>query len=193
MPPIVIMGAMLAVTAAGTAMSAIAANRAGKVAGDTAIVNSQLRAKELIAQAQMAEREAQQALFAADAERDATKWEVDRQQEQARAFQAQQRVDVAGSGLEATGSPLLVMAETARQLELDKLAIEHSGETRALQAIDDAKVLRYQAQALRDGVPLELSLGRYVARAHRQQGKLGATSSIIGGAAEMGRQYMRFR
>jgi hypothetical protein len=92
----------------------------------------------LVEQAQLAEREAllverqaQSADYAAAAGRESTKFEVARQQEQAGAFKSQQRADIAVSGLEASGSPLIVMSEMAKQLELDKLAIEHAGETRA--------------------------------------------------------------
>jgi hypothetical protein len=66
---------------------------------------------------------------------------------------------------------------------LDKLAIEHSGEMRARQAEDEARMLRYQGEQLRKGVPLTLDLGRYQARAARQAGALGATRSIISGGA----------
>lgn len=196
MPPLVIAGVMAATMVAGTAMSVMAAKRSGQVGSDTAILNSRLQARESIAQAQMAEnqaliaeRDAQMSDYAAVAEREATAFDVARMKEQGTAFQAQQRVDIAGSGLEARGSPLLVMAETAKQLELDRLATTHAGDVAAREHEDQARMSRYggklatyQAEQLRKGIPLTLDIGRYQARAIRQGANLQATSSIISGA-----------
>jgi hypothetical protein len=202
--------AAVGTVAAGTAVSALAASRQGAVAGDTAMVNARLRAKEQISQAQMSEYEAQvreqQALVgerqatlsdrAAATEREYTADDVMRQRVQARAFQAEQRAAVGGSGLEATGSPLNVMAETAHQLELDRLVTTHEGEMRAqaheeearlgredaTMARHGAELARYTARQQRQGIPLGLNIGRYQARASRQAGQLGAVSALIGGA-----------
>jgi hypothetical protein len=181
--------AMMGLMVAGTAISTMSSLNAGKVQGDTAVANSKLQARELISQAQLAEREAQSLDYAATEAREATGFDVARQQEQGRAFQAQQRADVAGSGLEATGSPLLAMSETAKQIELDRLAIEHAGESQARQAEDAARLNRYQAGELRKGIPLTLELGRYQSKAARQAGRLGAASSIIGGSAKAATIY----
>lgn len=182
--------AMLGLTVAGTAINAISSIRQGQVSGDTAIANSRLQARQMIQQAQMAERAAADADFDVQAERDATAFDVARQEEQATAFKASQRVSIAGSGLEATGSPLLVMGETAKQLELDELAIKHAGEMRVRDIEDEARMLRFQAKQLREGVPLTLDLGRYQARAARQAGSLGATKSIISGGAQAATGYL---
>jgi hypothetical protein len=172
---------ILAAAAAGT--GALGALQGARVGGDTALSNAKLRARELTQQAMLSDRQAQVADYAAQAERDATKFDAARHEEASTAFKSQQRADVAGSGLEATGSPLLVMSETARQLELDEQAIRHAGETRARGMEDDARLLRYQAEQLRAGIPLTLDLGRYEKRGATQQGQLGAIKSILGGAS----------
>jgi hypothetical protein len=197
--------------AAGTAVSAMGALRQGQVAGDTAMVNAKLRAREQIGQAQMSEYEAQvreqaalmgerQATLSdrtAGLEREYTAEDVMRQRVQARAFQAEQRAAVGGSGLEATGSPLMVMAESAHQLELDRMVTTHEGEMRAraheeearlgredaTQARHGAELARYTARQQRQGIPLGLEIGRYQARASRQAGQLGAVSALIGGGS----------
>ena len=188
-PMTAIMGTMMAATVATTAMGAMAQKNAGAVAGDTAIANSKLQALEMISSAQMAEREAQSLDFAAQAEREATKFDVARQQEQGTAFKAQQRAEIAGSGLEASGSPLLVLSETAKQIELDKLAIEHAGESRAHEAEDAARLSRWQASELRKGIPLRMELGRFQSRVSRQSGNLAATSTLISGGAKAASIY----
>jgi hypothetical protein len=178
----------------------------GQVQAQTAMMNAKLRARELISQAQVAEnqalqqeREGELGLQAATAEREATAFEVGRAREVGTAFQAQQRVDVAGAGLEATGSPLLVMAETARQLELDRQAMTHAGEVRAREAEEEARMSRYGAQLsryqageLRKGVPLTLDIGRYQARAARFGGRLGATTEVVRGVASTAKSLAGF-
>ena len=184
-------------TVVSTGLSVYGSLNQGAVQGDTARLNSQLRAKELRDQAVMSEnealifeREAMSSEYGADAEREATAWEVAQAARQGETFQAQQRAEIAGSGLEASGSPLIVMSETAKQLELDRLAMTHAGEVRARGMEDEARMSRYgaqlsryQAEQLRRGIPLQLELGRYQARAARQQAQLQATSSIISGGA----------
>src|SRR5262245_47106597 len=180
--------ALGAIAVAGTITSVMAARRQGQVGADTAILNSQLRGRELTGQALLAENQALQmeregtlSEQAATAEREATAFDVARSREQGAAFQAQQRADVAGSGLEAIGSPLLVMAETAKQLELDRLSLTHAGEVRARESEEEARMARYggalsryQAGELRKGIPLQLDIGRYQAQATRQAGRLAA-------------------
>ena len=189
MPPMVIGGVLMAATVASTAMSVMASKQAAGVQGETAVANSKLQQLELISQAQMAEREAQSLDYEAADIRATTAFDVTRQQEQGAAFTSQQRADVAASGLEASGSPLLVMSETAKQIELDKLAIEHGGEAEARRAEDAARMARYQAGELRKGIPLRLELGRYQAKAARASGNIQAASSIIGAGAKVASIY----
>lgn len=205
-PTTMILGTVAAVSAAttlaSTAMNAKALAAQGRISGQTAILNSQLQAREQISQAQvaeyqaqLAEREAQASDYAAMAEREAGKFDVARQREQGTAFLAQQRAEVGGAGLEATGSPLLTMAETAKQLELDRLAMTHASETRARALEEEARMQRhggelqtYQARQLREGIPLGLEIGRYQARAARYGARLGVASTLISGGGRLAGQ-----
>jgi hypothetical protein len=180
---------MMAAVATTGVLSAASAKQAGAVQGDTAMANAKLQQRELISQAQMSEREAQSLDYDAQDIRATTAFDVTRQQEQGTAFKSQQVADVAASGLEASGSPLLVMSETAKQIELDKLAIEHGGEAEARRAEDAARLARYQAGELRKGIPLRLELGRYQAKAARASGNIQAASSIIGAGAKVASIY----
>ena len=186
-------------TVASTMMSAKSIAAQGRMSAQTATLNSQLLAREQISQAQvaeyqaqLAEREAQASEYAAVAEREAGKFDVARQREQGTALLAQQRAEVGGAGLEATGSPLLVMAENAKQLELDRLAMTHASETRARALEEEARMSRhggelatYQARQLREGIPLGLEIGRYQARAARYGARLGVASTLISGGGRL--------
>lgn len=175
--------------ATGAISNAFGYRRQAQISGDTAELNAAIRAREMAGEAQMLDREAQVADIAAVSERQATKAEVERFGQQAKAFQHEQRAAVGASGLEATGSPLLVLSETAKQLELDRLAIAHAGELRAREAEDAGRMSRYSAARVREGIPFTREVGRYTARAARDAGRMGMIKSLLSGGTSLISNY----
>jgi hypothetical protein len=88
-----------------------------------------------------------------------------------RALAGQQRAGVGASGVEEAGSPLLVMADTLQQAELDAQRIRYGGEVSATGYESQARLQRYQG-------------GQYATA-----GMLGAGQSLLSGAATLGRMY----
>lgn len=109
--------------------------------------------------AKVADREAK-------AEREASRFEAKQQKRQARMLLSKQRAMVGASGVEAEGSPLLVMEDTAAQLAIEGAQIRTQGAR---------KVGRYRTQAILDRMQ-----GRSAAKA----GRLRAGASLLSGASE---------
>lgn len=179
----------LGLTAVGTTISAVSAAKQGRVSADTANLNAQLQNREAQARALMAEREATIAEQEAGASITEAKYAESRQREQGERFKAGQRTAVAGAGLEATGSPLLVMQDTASQLELDALSIRRAGEQQAAEFRDEARLKRYSAGEMRRTGQLALDVGKYQGRVARQAGQIGVIRSLLGGGEAMARQF----
>lgn len=83
---------------------------------------------ELENQAAIAEYNARLAEMQAGEERRKASVEADKQRKEARMFQAKQRALYGVSGVQMRGTPLTVLAETAGELELDRLRILREGE-----------------------------------------------------------------
>ena len=188
MPPVVMVGMMaasMAMAGASAAAQASAASKAGKAGAQSARYNAQLATQELQNKAMLVDAEAEASDEQARQEREATAYEVARAAEQGERYQATQRVAVGASGTESTGSPLLVMVETARELALDRLAQTHAGELKAQDYERQARLQRYQAQQLRAGVPLQLDIGRFQAQTARAAGRAQAATSLLQGAGQV--------
>jgi hypothetical protein len=69
------------------------------------------------------------------------------------------------------GSPLLVMADTARQMERDQYLIKYGGHVRA------------------SGYEAEAGLQGLYAKQARQEGQVGAGVSLLSGASRVGGKY----
>ena len=188
MPPMVMAGVMvasMAMAAASAAQQARAASMAGKAASANAKYNARMAAQELQQKAMLVEVEAEAADEQARQEREATAFDVAQAAEQGERYQATQRVAVGASGVESTGSPLLVMVETARNLALDRLVMTHAGEQKAQEYERQARLQRYQAQTLRAGVPLQLDIGRVQGQTARSVGRAQSTASLLQGAGQV--------
>lgn len=103
------------------------------------------------AQKKMAERNAQ-------AIEQNTKFNAARQQDRAQRMAAQGRVNIAKSGVQTSGSPLDVLADSAMQSELDHLSIIRSGDSQA-------------------------ALSRYEGASAAQRGYFGAATTALYGAS----------
>ena len=123
----------LIVGGALTAKSQIDQGRAARQAGKTqeAIANRN---------ALLAERQA-------EAEQQAAAREALKQEREGRAFKSRQRAVIAKSGVQARGTPLAVLVETAENLEADRLNILREGAISAAQRRGQADVLRFQGRA----------------------------------------------
>jgi hypothetical protein len=184
--PVIALGASVV----GTGLSAMSALRQGQVSADTARVNAQIQRRQAEVQARLSEREAQQAEYDALQIEQDTKVAEAQQRQAGTYLQASQRAAAGASGIEATGSPLLVLQETASQLELDALTIRRAGEREAAGARDEARMRRWQAEELRRSGQLSLDIGRYQSRAARQAGRLGAFSSLLSGGTSMAKYWL---
>lgn len=118
--------------------------------------------------AKVAERNAMMAKLGAEKE-------AGRKRAEVRKLLARQRAVYGKAGVEFEGSPLLVMADTAAEGELDALLIEYRGLT--------------QSQAQRS----QAELDRMKARATKRAGWYGAGQSLLGGAARAGSYYQQGR
>lgn len=144
------------VLAVMTAVSAIASAGAQFMQGQSA-------ARAASANAAMAEEEAQRS-------RQAAAVEEQRNRDQARRIISGQRAAYGASGVVSEeGSPLLALADSASEAELDALTIRYNGATQAR---------RFEAQARSD---------RASASSYRMQGLVGAGTSLLGGAVRVNR------
>ncbi len=151
----------LIVGGALTAKSQIDQGRAARQAG---------RDQEAIANrnALLAERQG-------EAERQAAAEEAVRQEKEGRALKGRQRAIIAKSGVEARGTPLAVLVETAENLEADRLNILREGAISAAQRQGQAGVLRAQGAAAK-------SRGKATSRASN----LAAVGTLLSTAGAVG-------
>jgi hypothetical protein len=195
----------LGLTGFGTAISVASAVQQGRAAAGAANVNAQMAQR----QAQLQQREAQTRALLSEreatiADQDAAasiteaKYAESAQRQQGERFKAGQRAAVAGAGLEATGSPLLVMQDTASQLELDALQIRRAGEQQSADFQEEARMKRYGAKLLREQGQSALEMGdfqrqvgRYQGRVAGQAAQIGVIRSLLGGGAAMAGQFIR--
>lgn len=91
--------------------------------------------------------------------------------EQVRRLHATQRAVSGASGVTEEGSPLLVMADTLEQAELDAQRIRYGGEVSAAGFESQARLSRFQGQQA------------------AQAGLIGAGSTLLSGAASAARVY----
>jgi hypothetical protein len=93
------------------------------------------------------------------------------EQEKNRHILAAQRAAYGSSGVTDEGSPLMVMADTARQMERDQYLIKYGG---------DVSASGYRAQAGLQGL---------YSRQSQQQGQVGAGVSLLSSASNIGGKY----
>lgn len=117
------------------------------------------------AQEKMAKYNAAVAMREAAAAKEAAAYEEKQQRRQTEKLLSKQRAAYAKAGVQFTGSPLLVMEETAAEAELDALAIRRGGEIAAGRAISQA------------------ALDRMRGKQFRRAGRIGAVTSLLGGGA----------
>lgn len=155
----------------GAGVSAYGQYQQGQAAKDAAEYQAAVSRNNAI----MEDRRAQQELEAGDREA------IQRRRAIAQLI-GQQRANVGASGVEASGSPLEVIADTAEQGTLDMATIRYNAELRAQDR-------RFSAQNLRAQSVLQEFEGRSAARA----GQIGAFGTILGGAGQASLAYKTFK
>ena len=163
-------------------------------------LQAQLVEQDTVAQVQRLNAEAQAAEFnALNAEREAGRaveaaaFEERRFREDVRRFQGRQRA-AAAAGITLSGSPLELVAESARDAELDALAIRFSGDVESARLMSQAALdrlagrgARAAAETARAGGAREADLlrrfGGFSARAAETTGRVKARGAQLVGVA----------
>jgi hypothetical protein len=101
------------------------------------------------AQKKMADYNAAVAEQGAAAARDKAAYDEAMHREQVRKILSTQRALFGVSGVDMTGSPLLVMEDTAKKSELDALAIRYGGDVAAARERSQANLSRMQGEAVK--------------------------------------------
>lgn len=166
--PAAVPAIMIGVTVASAAIGAAGSIYQGMSQANAAKANAEY-------QSGMLERNAQIGRMNAETIRRATDLEVQKGQERARALLARQENFYASSGVELEGSPLMVMGETAFQLERDILVKKHMGAWKASLAESGADISSYEAGA-------RVAAGDSQASGAMFSGMWGAGKSLVGGA-----------
>jgi len=152
--------------AAGTAVKTYGAIQQGRAADE------QAEAQQDIANynARMAERQAEE-------ERKAAAEEAEKFREKGERFKAAQRATYGRAGVLATeGTPLLVLEDTARQLEEDRLSILRQGYLKSEYLMSKGRSQRWQGEAAS-------ARGKNIKRG----ANLSAVGTLLSGAAKAGR------
>jgi len=112
----------------GTALQAIGQKRAGEAAEAVSRLNATQAEQEAVVKTEAAKAET---------------WRLSRQ---ANAMEGEQAAAFGGSGFTLQGSPLEVMANTAREYERDILATGFGGQVGANQKLNEADIYRWQGR-----------------------------------------------
>lgn len=111
----------------------------------------------------------------AQAARDKAAYEEQLYDRKARQLMGRQRVLYAKAGVDITeGSPLLVMATQAADVERDKWAIRYGGDVSATQELNKARIYRYQGKQ------------------GSMAGKIGAIGNIFSGVGTLGLSKLKW-
>lgn len=187
MVPLLIVAVVLAVAAA--AVATVSTIQASNAAAKNARLNAQLANQDAQSQAQVAERQARQADNAIGQERQALAFDVRNEQRRIDTLLASQRQAIGASGIEFTGSPLLVTVETAREEAIGLEALRFESRQRQQQLTEEAQLQRFQATELRSRGASHLQIGSFRARTIRQVGKLQAAGTALEGASSAASTY----
>lgn len=160
------------------------ASQQAKASAAAAKANAQLGAQEQETQAQLALREAQVAQNQAASEAQLRAVDADSERRQADRLFAEQRALIGASGLEFSGSPLLVAIESAQEAELQIAQGTWASEQRQLALRDTAEVRTFEAGEFRRGARNTLALGAFQAGQYRTAGRYATLSAGVQGASQ---------
>ena len=100
-----------------------------------------------------------------------TQYDETAHRENVKRILSRQRALYGSSGVEMQGSPLLVMQDTAAQGEMDALAIRYGGDVEAARKRSEANVMKMQGKSA------------------ERLGMIGAGTTLLSGAGQIGRMY----
>lgn len=172
-----------------TAVSVAASIQAGNAQARAARFQGRQQQAQNEAQARLLQREAEQANQNSLAEQYAFALEQEsRQKAFARQFGAR-RAAIGASGVEFSGSPLLVAVDEAREAELALQAEEFGSRTRQREFADAASISTFQAQEFRNAGTLAIAISRARASQIQTEAALTATAQGISGVSSAAGAY----
>lgn len=173
----------LALVGVGTAVSVAGQLSAAAQQAKAAQLNAQMTANENEARAQLSDREAVIAARESAQEALAIERDVETRRLEFSRLQGEQRAAIGASGIEFQGTPLLILAETAREAELDVQSMRQASEQRQLALRDQAALREFEAGELRRGAVNAKRVGKFEAGSIRQAGAFRALSTGISGVS----------
>lgn len=186
--PISITAAVIALI--GTAVSVAGSIRAGQAQAAAAKFNARQQAAQQESEARLAEREAQQSAQALQGEQDASAFDLATLERQFARRESTRLATVGASGVEPTGSPLLVAIDEGREAALTLEAERYQSGLRRHELADQGTLATFQASELRRQAPVALGIGRARAAQFRQEATLTAIGTGLTGVASAGRTLL---
>jgi hypothetical protein len=175
--------AAIAAVAIATTVSIASAQAQASAAATAAKTNAKIAARDAEANARLAERDAQVARNAATQEELLLDFDVASATRGTERLLSTQRALIGASGVEFSGSPLLVAIDTAREAELQIEAQRFDSRLRQQELRDQAALSTFQAGELRATGRNALNVGRFQARAARVAGNYRSLEAGVQGAA----------
>lgn len=174
---------MIAAVVVATTVSIAAAQAQANAAANAAKTNAKIANRDAEANARLADREAQVAANAATQEELSLGFDVENADRGKERLLSTQRALIGASGVEFSGSPLLVAIDTAREAELQIEAQKFESRLRQQELRDNAALSRFQATELRNTGRNALSVGRFQAQAARVAGNYGSLEAGVSGVS----------
>lgn len=147
-------------SAAGAGVQMFAVLQQAQTQSAISRFNARVARRNAEQDALLLERDASIADLDAEQERTARDFDVKTRRKIFSRIRARRRSQIGASGLEFSGSPLVVAADEAREMELDIAALEFVSEAREAALRDDAGLLRFHAEERRRGGRFAGSIGR---------------------------------
>lgn len=186
-PTAIAIGAALASAAAGSAAAIIQSRHAAQTIDyNTGVAEQQAEIARRAGEynAELATRQAELAQRAGDTA------EADSRQETARLRAAQRAVLGDSGALSSEGSPLLVLLDAAAQSEVEAQRARYGGALGVYSGATDAALARYTGQLGQQSALASSSLLKRQGAQALQGGYIGAGTSLLTGAANVGTAYL---
>lgn len=178
---------------AGLIVRSIAAYQQTKDAAEIARFNARLEKRNAEQQALMVESHAELLDIERTREASALLFDLDVYDDIAQRATASTRAAIGASGTEFSGSNLLVAAEQAEQIALQRSVMVYQSETRQADLQDEAAFQRFQAAEIRRTGAFQARLGRRQAASLMGGLSLQLASAALGAGSEVHQQFARRR
>ena len=177
------MGAAGGVAAAGGVFSALAQLQQAQAAKAIARFNADVQGRQATQEALLLERDARALAQERLQEKDVNDFNVSQRRRLFQRVSARRRAFVGASGVEFSGSQLLVAADEAREMELDIAALEF-GSQRAQAELQEAQDLAlFQAAEVRAGGDFAGEIAGFQRRRIDRELPLQLTASLLGSSS----------